>query len=303
VTAGRGGFHRVKDFGINFGYERVVIYVEPIAGPGQVVTPNTTRTEILIDGEPLPWDRIAAEFEERMPEELRAFQEAIAAGSSSKDHRKAIRERLAQIAELFRIPRYRPARAGERELDEPSVGGAPAERKQRKRRTAKPGTSGGKTGNVYALFQRPGGPNREDVDPKALPDIHVDWVSVEDGTRTPPYLEDRAAHYDQRHNRLEINADFRGYVDMLRRWRRRYGKVAGAQAFITDTVAQWFEQALTETVLGVLALRGSEYWAEQAVADALSEEALSAAVMQRYHLDVTLRRELATKLGLATRAA
>ena len=274
-----------------------------MAAPGQEVTPNTPRTKILVDGESLDWEGIATEFEEQMPEELRAFQEAIASGSSSKDHRKAIRERLAQVAELFHIPRYRPADADERELDDPNVGGEPVRSRQRKRKTGRPGTRGGQTGNVYALFQRAGGLNGEDVDPKALPDIDVAWVSVEDGTRTRPYLADRAAHYDQRHNRLAINADFRGYQDMLRRWLRRYGKVAGAGAYITDTVAQWFQQALTETVLGVLALRGSEYCAQDAVEAAVSEEALSGAVMQRYHLDATLRRELANKLGQASQVA
>jgi predicted solute-binding protein len=90
---------------------------------------------------------------------------------------------------------------------------------------------------------------------------------------------------------------------MLKRWQKRYRSAAGAEAYITDTVAQWFQQALTETVLGVLALRGSEYWDERAVAAALSEEGLSAAVMQRYHLDMTLKRELANKLGQASQIA
>jgi hypothetical protein len=130
----------------------------------------------------------------------------------------------------------------------------------------------------------------------------VDWVTVTDGTRTPPHLEDRAAAYDRRRNRLEINADFRGYIDILDRWEGRYHGIPGATAVITASAAGWWQQALEETILGVLALRGSEHWGERVVADALSEVSLTAA-MARYHLDAALKKELAQKLGPLRAAA
>lgn len=61
--------------------------------------------------------------------------------------------------------------------------------------------------------------------------------------------------------------------------------------------ASWWQQALEETILGVLALRGSEHWSERTVAEALSEVSLTAAAMARYHLDAALKRELAIRLG------
>lgn len=302
ATAARGGYEKLKEFGIRFGYERVVLYVEPHVD-GSHVTQDTVRTQVKIDGQLLPWERYAEEFETKMPAELRAFQEEIAAGSQHRDHSASVRERLADVAELFQIPRYRPHPNGSRTVDERNAGGAagdeehepgPKEHRQR--------TRGGRGGNVYALFEDERGEPAEQIDAQTLPDIKVDWVSTTDGTRTPPHLEDRAAGYDRRRNVLEINADFRGYTDVRTRWEKRYKGVAGADTVIATSTASWWQQGLEETVLGVLALRGSEHWDERTVADALSEVSLTAASMPRYHLDAVLKRELANRLG-ALRAA
>ncbi len=123
------------------------------------------------------------------------------------------------------------------------------------------------------------------------------WVSVGDGTRTPPDLEDRAARYDRRHNLLTVSADFRGYLALIERWVKRYPRVPGARRAIEDLIGGWWQQALEETVLGVLALKGSEYWDERAVQAGLSEEALTASAMQRYHVDAVARRDLGALLA------
>ena len=101
ATAARGGYHKVQEFGIRFGYERVVLYVEPHAEAGRV-TQDSVRTSVKIDGQPLPWERYAVEFEDEMPDDLRTFQEEIAQGATGRDHRKAIRERLSSIASCSR---------------------------------------------------------------------------------------------------------------------------------------------------------------------------------------------------------
>jgi hypothetical protein len=54
---------------------------------------------------------------------------------------------------------------------------------------------------------------------------------------------------------------------------------------------------LVEAVLGIQALHGSQEWPIDAMGRAMSEEALTAAVMQRYHIDVALKRALGAKLG------
>ena len=49
--------------------------------------------------------------------------------------------------------------------------------------------------------------------------------------------------------------------------------------------------------MGVQALRGSKEWSQQQIQAALSDEALTAAVMQRYHVNNSIKRELGAKLG------
>ncbi len=304
ATAGRGGYEKLKEFGIRFGYERVVLYVEPTVSEDAAVTQDTVRTQVKIDGEPLPWSEWAQQFDETMPAELRAFQEEIAAGAQRRDHSQTVRERLADVADLFRIPRYRPQPDGAHEADEPNVGGTAGTEDQDEDDTGRrPRTRGGSAGNVYALFERPQGPPATEVAAQTLPEIKVDWVSITDGTRARGEMEDRAAQYDRRRNYLQVNADFRGYQDVITRWVKRYGSVAGAAKTIEDITAGWWQQALEETILGVLALRGSQWWDERSTTDALSEVSLTAAAMQRYHLDAALKRELAQRLGSVKQAA
>jgi hypothetical protein len=129
------------------------------------------------------------------------------------------------------------------------------------------------------------------VDPK------VYWLSVADGTRTPDLLEDRAAKYLPDQNILQVNGDFRVFTDMIDRWTERYADVPGARDVIQHVVHEWFEQALVETVLGALALKGSPQWTLDDLAKLWSEEGLTAAALQRYHVDVNIRRSLGTRLG------
>src|SRR5205823_6116316 len=96
-----------------FGHSRVALYVEPTVE----VTSNTARTQLLINGDPLPWSEWAAEFRGKMPKEIKALMEEVTAGSSSEDHRQAIRERLRQIKELLHISRYRPTQTGKQMVD------------------------------------------------------------------------------------------------------------------------------------------------------------------------------------------
>ncbi len=64
-------------------------------------------------------------------------------------------------------------------------------------------------------------------------------------------------------------------------------------------VHQWFEQALVETVIGVQQLKGSKEWPPDDIERALSSEALTSAVMQRYHIHIASKRDLGAKLGKA----
>jgi hypothetical protein len=154
---------------------------------------------------------------------------------------------------------------------------------------------GGTIGNIYSLFQKKNGTPGEKVQPDPFP--HADWISLQDGTREPLDLEDRAARFLVEQNRLLINADFRVFKDMIARWHKEFGGGDAAKKIVEEVVRTWFEQALVETIMGVQALQGSKEWSQQQISTALSEEALTTAVMQRYHVNNSVKRELGAKLG------
>lgn len=73
--------------------------------------------------------------------------------------------------------------------------------------------------------------------------------------------------------------------------------MGGARETVVQVVREWFEQALIETVLGAQSLQGSSQWPLADVARLWDEEALTAAVLQRYHIDQNIKRSLGMKLG------
>jgi hypothetical protein len=115
----RGGYRRLQDFGIRFGYERVVLHLEPQAEAGRVQC-NTARTTLLLDHEPLPWARWGEEFAAAMPEEILRLQER-AAGTDCGPRREAIRSRVSAILPLDRVSRCRPTRTHSPRPDEPAT--------------------------------------------------------------------------------------------------------------------------------------------------------------------------------------
>lgn len=304
MATGPAGYARLQAFGVIFGCERVVIYVQPDNGKSQEVTSNTARTHLLINNEALNWAEYATEFREQMPDELEVFQNEIGQNAQHSDHRLAIRERLKAIKELFKFGRYRPAKSGKFSVGEASdnSGGAGDEDTSKgEGKSGRSGGGGGRRGDIYALFTEEGGEPADLVDSPIEPERS--WISVEDGSRSVGDLEDRAARYLPESNQLLINADFRAFTDMVERWVSRY-EASGSQAnVIRDTVREWFEQQLIETILSAWALRYTGRWSMMELPELWSEAALTAAVLPRYHIDVNIKRSLGQRLGKLATAA
>jgi hypothetical protein len=163
---------------------------------------------------------------------------------------------------------------------------------------ARLGNRDGEVGNIYHLFEKKGGVPSDKASSDPFP--VVKWVSVENGGRTADDdMEDKAAKFLQPQNTLLINADFRVFKDMISRLckAKEPGAVPTIQDVVEEVVHQWFEQALVETVLGIQQLKGSKEWGPEAIDKALTPEALTCSVMQRYHVYVACRRDLGAKLG------
>jgi hypothetical protein len=234
-----------------------------------------------------------------MPKDISALIAEKAAAASVADHSKSIRERLRQVLDLFKVSRYRPSPDGPFLIDDQTLarGGQP----KRENLTTQSGLGGhgtgegGTAGGVYAIFEKENGKSGDRVQPDLFPSVN--WISTKDGTRTPGYLEDRAARFLIEQNRLLINADFRVFTDMISKFTKDLGGNPALYEVVEDAVRGWFEQALIETVIGIQALRNSKEWSVAAVEAALSDEALTTAVMPRYHVHNSVKRELGSKLG------
>ena len=301
VSTGRAGVARLQLFGVIFGYQRVVIYVEPTTEKLEDLLPNTARTTLALNGAPLPWEEWAAEFSQHMPAKLVQFVGEAGANAVATDHSQSIRDRLKQIRDLLKISRYRKAKDGQFRIaaDQTIPGGAPAA----SGRTGlgsdappeRPGGTGGKDGDIYSLFLTSGDTPAKEVESDVHPERR--WISREEGTRTPPDLDDRAAKYLPEKNLILINRDFRVFTDMVKRWKKQVGDVPGSESVIVSIVEEWFEQQLVEAVLGAQALRRSTEWTSDDLAKIWNEEALTAVVLPRYHVDNNIKRTLGAKLG------
>ena len=306
----RAGTGLLQRFGILFGYRYVVLYVEPTTSKAQTLTTNTARTTLLLNGEKLPWDDWAYEFRENMPAPLAKLINEKAAALTEKDHISNIKDRLKNVMDLYKVSRYRPLPAGTYLSDESSAvrvgrsafsspkGAGKGGGESSELGSTAPGQRDGEIGNVYHLFEKKGGTPSDKTlaDPFPL----VKWVSIDNGGRTPEdEMEDKAATYIRDQNTLLVNADFRVFGDMISRLvkDKEAGPGPGLQDAVTEIVHQWFEQALVETIIGIQQLRGSKEWGPDQIDRALSPEALTSAVMQRYHVYIACRRELGARFG------
>lgn len=304
MATGRSGHSKLQQFGVIFGQRQVVIYIEPAPSSKRRLTTNTARTQLMINAEALPWTDWAAEFRESIPDEIHALMEEIASRTSGSDHSKSIKDRLKALMELYKVSRYKPSPNGVLRIDDPqsSAGG--------QTQTSGGGGGGGgggagrnsksgPVGGVYSAFLKNDGAPGVQVRPDLFPEVK--WVSVTNGSREQGDIEDKAARYLPEQHMLFINADFRVFADMIQHWAERYarehGETAGLRDVVRDSVHDWYEQALVETVIGVQALKGSREWSTKQLESALSEEALTSVVMQRYHPYNSVKRELGTKIA------
>lgn len=300
VATGRTGTSRLQELGVIFGAGQVVIYVEPDASNGRRLTTNTARTQLILDGDRLPWSEWAAEFRERMPAEIAAYMDRLSA-ALAPDHRESIKERLRAIRDLFKFSRYRQVKHGAVLLEDLIPGGAGNGRtggggSGGTRSGSGGGRGNGPGGNIYALFQAPQGVPGAEI--RNLIDPSVKWVTVEDNSRTAGDMEDRAAKYIPELHTLLVNADFRVFKDMVERWTQRYAGAPTARPLIESVVREWFEQQLVEAVLGAYALRpATSQWTSEDMKQLWSEEALTAVVLPRYHVEMNVKRMLGSKLG------
>ena len=296
TATGSSARTRLQRFGILFGSKRVVIYVEPDPDIGSLTT-NTARTQLLVDNEPLPWDEWAAEFRENLPEPLQDLVDGYDKTATDSDLNQEIRKRLKPFRDLFKLSRYRPTPGGDLLISDQTSGGVSRSTNGTQRGGSREGGSGGRDGDIYALFQKDVGTPAREVPAGDFP--VVKWISLADRTRDPGYLEDRAAEYLPEQNTIMANGDFRLFADTIKRWDERYrtAQLPAVRSQIEDVVKSWVGQQLVEAVTGALELRASKHWTSEHVEAILSPEALTAVLMPRTYVETVVGRHLGRTVG------
>lgn len=289
--------NRIAYFGIILGRDRVIVYVEP-----QYVVQNTARTNLVRpDGSPVIWDKWQDEFRSNMPEELKAFQDELLSENSKDSHTETIRERLKNLKELYKLSRYKANPQGAFFADPDS--GSPFETghiragvRKVNSPTPKPGIGNGSgslsTALLTALVEEGAGTRAAPIEPDPFP--KVDWVYVNEDSNEQ--LIDRAAEYIHTDNIILANKNYQGLVDLVKYFSKNYADVPEVVQIIEDEVRQSFELALTECVAGALSLKNRKHWNPKDFETAISKEALTTAVMQRYWMVSHIKRVLGSKI-------
>ena len=287
----------LQRFGAVMGFDRVVIYVEPDPDKSKI-TANTARTLLLSNNERLPWTYWSRQFRDNLPSEIEDLMADISKDTEHKSHRDAIKERIKKYKEMFQFSRYKPTPNGEVPVTQQTAGGTIRDSgSDQGTGSSSSGGRGGNAGSIYAMFKADSPDRGDSIESIDVPTIM--WISRFDQkrSRSEGQLEDRAAQYLKEQHMLLINADFRGYTDLVNLYAKMFESTPSARAVIEEVVREWFEQSLVESVLGLLALKDSPLWNPDQSESALSEEALTTAVMPRTFMNYFIRRSIGQKLG------
>ncbi|WLB55049.1 ATP-binding protein [Bradyrhizobium sp. 521_C7_N1_3] len=283
--------NRLAYFGVIFGRDRIVIYVEP-----ENAVQNTARTGLVRpDGSPLKWDVWQDEFRQNMPPVLRQFLDKLINENSKDSHADSIRERLKSLKDLFRISRYRRSASGKLRANPDSEAplGTGHTHEAGHGSTSIKGATGARSGELATsllseLVDDESGVPVELVSPDPFPQLQ--WSEESEA------LRDRAAEYLPSDNLIVANKNFQGLQDLIVFFSKSHQDTPELLRVIEDVVKEAFEQVLIECVAGALSLRHRQHWNIDDFDRAISREALTTVVMQRYWMCSQIRRTLGSKI-------
>lgn len=292
VQTGNAGYHRLQQFGIFLGVDRVVLYLEPTLA---AVTTNTARTQLIVEEGKPPWLDWADEFKANMPKELREFIDNIDLSTERRSDDEAIREKIAAVMDLFQVPKYRRSKTADETIEDKDYTLPPAPSGSGNGKGAS--SNGGKK-NPKPFFSNPklNGPTAKKVTVNDLPRIIFKYRDK--GSRAEGELEDMAASYveTKADKTLYVNGDFRVFQAIIDRYTKQYPNAAGVRQKVEEIVEKWIKLTLCEVVIGAKALQ-SEHWSAEIIEQCLTERALTMAIMPRVLLNQAVKREIYAALG------
>jgi len=134
-------------------------------------------------------------------------------------------------------------------------------------------------------------------------EVHNYFPRVEWTTQAQsPQLTGRAAEFIEYSNIVLANQDFKGLQDLFKYFDQQYALSDEATQAVRHAIMQNAEQALMESVAGVLSLKNDPSWRGH-YQQALSKEALSALVMQRFWSVKAIEKDLLAQIEGASGGA
>jgi len=142
-----------------------------------------------------------------------------------------------------------------------------------------------------------------DAAPVPEEEVHNYFPRVEWTTQAhSPQLTGRAAEFIEYSNIVLANQDFKGLQDLFKYFDQQYALSDEATQAVRHAIMQNAEQALMESVAGVLSLKNDPSWRGH-YQQALSKEALSALVMQRFWSVKAIEKDLLAQIEGASGGA
>lgn len=306
----------LQKFSILAGGNQIFLYVEPLSGD---IRADITRSALKINGSDIPLEEIAAEFKEKMPKALQDFMNSKLGDENSK----TFKQRLQQLMERIKIPRFRKDKGGditaeiESEYDfkndngdgpgredgdsDWDFGEEPIGIPKEHERTG----GGGVASETY--YCKEGGNNKAVQDGRGNDYPKIIWLSrnPEDtniGIRDEGDMEDRVGRYIMSTNTLFINADFRLIKAVNDYWKRKLGvKNSTELTVIRRAVHSSYELTLADAIIHTRHLArtdGGEGWTDAQVARVLEDDMnLTAIASGMFHPTSTLKHEIKKDLG------
>ena len=302
-------------FGIVFGADHVVIYIEPKKTLD--IRADTARSRIIINGEDVQeanwFETWGAEFREKMPQEIKAKIDDIMAKTERDPDgktRERILERLQRIRDLLRPTRYRRDPDGTLRAKSEAPGGGAFGDTQRAASSSGGGSGhrGGRSSDDYLADLVELGGEIVSAVVVSTKEPSIKWVSRVDGTREEDEMDDVAAEIvgdTLSGDLVKANRDFRGYRDLISFFAKEFnpnGDPAIARK-IVEYVEEWLEGQLVEAIMTIRNLINGRTWTPDDIDRALSPYALTTVMMVRYHIVERVKRSLSSDLARPSKAA
>ena len=309
-------FKALHKFGVMQQHQRVFIFIKPDNIPQ--LTTTSGRDRLRIGKYDMPWDDWEEEFSQKLPDPIKDLYSPERNNKSVKDKLRNLFDFMMDIPSFAKSHKNALAKSIQPSNEDGGVRERSSTEHRKSNQNPTTGSVNSPNGTSLRISGNVGNYNltSEDSDTIVKNDFEIPnliWYSINPnkalGTFGTPadedgifMLQDRGASYAAGPNTIFINYDFRMFQHFITK-----GLVANG---ITDNnikrdifiraAMEHTEFQLLETVIGVKLLTDQEgTWSREDIQRALSDESLTAAMIQKEHVSQVLNRNVGQKIGFS----